>query len=66
MKRDPGLLSGSSSMSWLSGGILGACVLRDAALRGLRAAARGAGSFAAETSANSLKVIHGDSGIYNS
>jgi glycerol-3-phosphate dehydrogenase len=60
MKRDPGLLSGQQfDVMVIGGGVLGACVLRDAALRGLRAALVEREDFAAETSANSLKVIHG-------
>lgn len=43
----------------IGGGILGACVARDAALRGLSTALIEAGDFAGRTSANSLKVVHG-------
>ena len=43
----------------VGGGILGACVARDAATRGLSVALLERGDFAGGTSSNSLKVIHG-------
>jgi len=43
----------------VGGGIYGACVARDAALRGLRVALIERHDFGAETSHNSLKIIHG-------
>ena len=43
----------------VGGGIYGACVARDAALRGLSVALVEKSDFGAATSANSLKIIHG-------
>ncbi len=43
----------------IGGGIYGACVAWDAALRGLSVALVDKGDFGGETSANSLKIIHG-------
>jgi glycerol-3-phosphate dehydrogenase len=43
----------------IGGGIYGACVAREAALRGLSVALVEMADFASGTSANSLKVIHG-------
>jgi glycerol-3-phosphate dehydrogenase len=43
----------------IGGGIYGACVAWDAALRGLSVALVDKGDFGAATSANSLKIIHG-------
>ena len=43
----------------IGGGIYGACVARDAALRGLRVALVERGDFGGGTSFNSLKIIHG-------
>jgi glycerol-3-phosphate dehydrogenase len=43
----------------IGGGIAGACVAWDAALRGLSVALVDRGDFAAGTSSNSLKIIHG-------
>ena len=43
----------------LGGGVLGACVARDSALRGLSTALIEADDFGGCTSANSLKVVHG-------
>jgi len=43
----------------IGGGIYGACVTWDAALRGLSVALVEKGDFASATSANSLKIIHG-------
>ncbi len=43
----------------LGGGVLGACVARDSALRGFSTALIEADDFGRGTSANSLKVVHG-------
>ena len=43
----------------VGGGILGACVAWDAALRGLSVALVEKGDFASGTSSNSLKIVHG-------
>ncbi len=43
----------------VGGGVLGACVARDAALRGLSVALVEAGDFSGWASANSLKIVHG-------
>ena len=43
----------------IGGGILGACVAWDAALRGLGVALVERGDFASGTSSNSLKIVHG-------
>jgi glycerol-3-phosphate dehydrogenase len=43
----------------VGGGIYGACIARDAALRGLSVALLEQGDFGQATSANSLKIIHG-------
>lgn len=43
----------------IGGGIYGACIARDAALRGLRVALLERGDFGHATSHNSLKLIHG-------
>ena len=43
----------------VGGGIYGACVARDAAMRGLSVALVEKSDFGAATSANSLKIIHG-------
>ncbi len=43
----------------IGGGIYGACIARDAALRGLSVALVEKGDFGAATSANSLKILHG-------
>jgi len=43
----------------VGGGIYGASVARDAAMRGLRVALVDQGDFGSETSANSHKIIHG-------
>lgn len=43
----------------VGGGIYGACLARDAALRGLSVALIEKGDFGAATSANSLKILHG-------
>src|SRR2546426_6489103 len=44
----------------IGGGIYGACVAWEAALRGLSVALVEKADFCAATSANSLKIIHGD------
>lgn len=60
MKRDPSQLSdGEFDLLVVGGGISGACVVRDAARRGLRAALVDRGDFGAEASANSLRIVHG-------
>ena len=43
----------------IGGGIYGACIAWDAALRGLSVALIERGDFGQETSANSLKTVHG-------
>lgn len=43
----------------VGGGIVGACTAWDGALRGLRVALVERGDFGSETSANSLKIVHG-------
>ncbi|MDE1986115.1 MAG: FAD-dependent oxidoreductase, partial [Alphaproteobacteria bacterium] len=43
----------------VGGGITGACIARDAALRGLKVALIDKGDFAAATSAHNSKLIHG-------
>lgn len=43
----------------VGGGIYGACVARDATLRGLSVALVEKGDFGSATSANSLKIVHG-------
>jgi glycerol-3-phosphate dehydrogenase len=43
----------------VGGGVVGACVARDAALRGLHVALVERSDFASGTSANSLKLVHG-------
>ena len=43
----------------IGGGIYGACIARDAILRGLQVALVDEGDFGHATSANSLKTIHG-------
>jgi glycerol-3-phosphate dehydrogenase len=43
----------------VGGGILGACIARDAALRGLAVALVETRDFASGTSSNSLKIVHG-------
>jgi glycerol-3-phosphate dehydrogenase len=60
MKRDPGQLSDREfDLLVVGGGIYGACILWDAALRGLSAALVDRGDFGQATSANSLKIVHG-------
>jgi glycerol-3-phosphate dehydrogenase len=43
----------------IGGGILGACLAWDAALRGIKVALVERGEFGAATSANSLRIVHG-------
>lgn len=60
MKRHlPTLTEQEYDLLVIGGGIYGACVAWDAALRGLAVALVEKGDFASATSANSLKVIHG-------
>ena len=60
MRRDPGALAGREfDLLVVGGGIHGACIARDAALRGLSTALVDAGDFGGATSHNSLKLIHG-------
>lgn len=60
MRRDlDALRDGSFDVLVIGGGIYGACVARDAALRGLRVALVERGDFGSETSHNSLKILHG-------
>ena len=60
MERDPSKLQRNKyDLLVIGGGIYGACVTWDAALRGLSVALVEKGDFASATSANSLKIIHG-------
>ncbi len=60
MRRDLDALEDSRfDVLVVGGGILGASVARDAALRGFRVALVERADFAGSTSANSLKVVHG-------
>jgi glycerol-3-phosphate dehydrogenase len=60
MQRDTSQLSGSEyDLVIIGGGIYGACVAWDAAQRGLSVALIERGDFGQETSANSLKTVHG-------
>ncbi len=60
MKREPGKLAdGAFDVLVVGGGINGACVARDAALRGLRVAIIDRGDFVSVTSSNSLRIVHG-------
>jgi glycerol-3-phosphate dehydrogenase len=60
MKRDPEqLASRVYDLLVIGGGITGACIAWDAALRGLSVALVDKGDFGHATSANSLKTIHG-------
>jgi len=60
VQRDLGSLAGSSfDVLVVGGGIVGACVARDAALRGLRVALIERGDFGGGISWNSLKIVHG-------
>jgi len=49
----------SFDLAVIGGGINGAAIARDAALRGLRVAMVDRGDFAGETSSRSSKLIHG-------
>ncbi len=60
MKRDPSLLRNRVfDVVIVGGGIQGACLARDVALRGLSAALIEQADFCSATSHNSLKTIHG-------
>ncbi len=60
MDRDLQQLSGETfDVLVIGAGINGACVARDAAMRGLRTAVIDAGDFGSGTSANSLRIVHG-------
>jgi glycerol-3-phosphate dehydrogenase len=60
MNRDINQLSGRTfDVLIVGGGIQGACLVWDATLRGLSAALIERGDFGQETSANSLKTVHG-------
>ena len=60
MKRDPSkFVDQEYDVVVIGGGIYGACILWDAAQRGLSAALVEKGDFGQETSANSLKTVHG-------
>jgi glycerol-3-phosphate dehydrogenase len=60
VRRDPAALTGRvHDVVVVGGGIFGACVAWDAALRGLSVALLEAGDFSHATSANSFKMIHG-------
>jgi glycerol-3-phosphate dehydrogenase len=60
MKRNLVQLAGKKhDILIIGGGIYGACVAWDAALRGLSVALVDKGDFGCATSANSLKIIHG-------
>ena len=60
MQRDPKKLAkGEYDLIVIGGGIYGACIVWDAAQRGLSVALIERGDFGQETSANSLKTVHG-------
>ena len=60
MRRDLHRLAGTEhDVLVIGGGIQGACIAWDAALRGLRVALVERDDFGAATSANSLRIIHG-------
>jgi glycerol-3-phosphate dehydrogenase len=60
MRRDPAqLANGRYDLLVVGGGIHGACIAWDATLRGLSVALIERGDFGQETSANSLKTVHG-------
>ncbi len=60
LRRDPRALAGGAfDVLVVGGGISGACILRDAAMRGLKAALVEQGDFGEATSSNSMRVIHG-------
>ena len=53
------LASGTHDLIVVGGGLHGACIAWDAALRGLRVALVERDDFGAATSANSLRIVHG-------
>jgi glycerol-3-phosphate dehydrogenase len=60
MRRDPAQLANDEyDLLVVGGGIHGACIAWDATLRGLSVALIERGDFGQETSANSLKTVHG-------
>lgn len=60
MRRDPAALADTAfDVLVVGGGIHGACVARDAALRGLSVALIDRGDFGCGTSHNSFKLLHG-------
>ena len=60
MQRNPEKLSKNTfEVVVVGGGVYGACIAWDAALRGLTVALVERGDFGQETSANSLKTVHG-------
>ncbi|NIM22905.1 MAG: FAD-dependent oxidoreductase, partial [Armatimonadetes bacterium] len=60
MKRDLAKLANREyDLLVIGGGIYGACVAWDAALRGLSVALVEKGDFGGATSSNSLKIVHG-------
>ena len=60
MQRNPSQLTDRKyDVVVIGGGIYGACIVWDAALRGLSVALVERGDFGQETSANSLKTVHG-------
>jgi glycerol-3-phosphate dehydrogenase len=60
MRRNPDRLANSEyDLIVIGGGIYGACIAWDGALRGLSVALIERGDFGQETSANSLKTVHG-------
>jgi glycerol-3-phosphate dehydrogenase len=60
MRRDLSRLEGTEhDLLVIGGGIQGACIAWDAALRGLRVALVERDDFGAATSANSLRIVHG-------
>src|SRR3954447_5395823 len=60
MRRDfPALAGGDFDVLIVGGGIFGAGIARDAAMRGLRVALIDKGDFASGTSSRSSKLIHG-------
>ncbi len=60
MRRDPGTLQQTEfDLAVIGGGITGACIAHDAALRGLQVALVERGDFGSATSAASSKLLHG-------
>jgi len=59
MKRDLEGLSANYDLVIVGGGIYGACIARDASMRGLKVALLEQGDFGHATSHNSYKLIHG-------